>query len=77
MIDLFILCVDRDGNKNRRGRLNAIEKAFAGKPTLIAENAWEELETWALAGLHLPRSWSWANVRSEVSVKERYLGDAQ
>jgi hypothetical protein len=73
MIDYFILCIDRDGNKNRRDRLNEIETIFNGRPALIAENAWEELETWALAGLRLPRSWTWATVRAEVSVKERYF----
>jgi len=73
MIDYFVLCVDRDGNKNRREKLNEIEKMFIEKPVLIAENAWEELETWALAGLRLPRSWVWAEVRAEVSVKERYF----
>jgi hypothetical protein len=73
MVDYFILCVDRDGNTNRRDRLNEIEQAFTGTPILIAENAREELETWALAGLRLPRSWVWAEVRAEVSVKERYF----
>jgi hypothetical protein len=73
MVDCFILCVDRDGNKHRRDKLNEIETLVSGKPTLIAENAWEELETWALAGLRLPRSWTWATVRAEVSVKERYF----
>jgi hypothetical protein len=73
MIDYFILCVDRDGNRNRRDKLNEIEQIFIGTPALIAENAWEELETWALAGLRLPRSWTWADVRAEVSVKERYF----
>jgi hypothetical protein len=73
MVDHFILCVDRDGNTRRRDRLTEIEKTFAAKTSLIAENAWEELETWALAGLTLPRSWAWTSVRAEVSVKERYF----
>lgn len=30
MADLFILCVDRDCNINRRGRLNKIENRLAG-----------------------------------------------
>ena len=39
----------------------------------FAENAWEELETWVLAGLRLPKKWQWADVRAEISVKERYF----
>jgi hypothetical protein len=73
MIDYFILCVDRDGNKNRRSRLNEIEQIFTGKSVFIAENAWEEIETWTLAGLDLPADWAWSAVRSEISVKERYF----
>ena len=71
MIDLFILCVDRDGNRSRRNRLDQIEAEFDGQRRFLAENAWEELETWTLAGLDLP--WRWSEVRAEVSVKERYF----
>ena len=39
----------------------------------IAENAWEEIETWLLAGLRLPSNWNWKEVRKEVQVKERYF----
>ena len=71
MTDIFILCVDRDGEVGRRQRLDQLEKEFG--PTLLAENAWEEVETWALAGFDLPSSWRWADVRAEVQVKERYF----
>ena len=74
MTDLFILCVDRDGDSHRRRQLDGIEEEFANDHRFfLAENAWEELETWALAGVTLPRSWSWAQVRGEVSVKEVYF----
>ena len=73
MIDLFILCVDRDGNRSRRNRLDQIEAEFDGQRRFLAENAWEELETWTLAGLVLPNDWRWSEVRAEVSVKERYF----
>ena len=73
MVDLFVLCVDRDGERGRRQRLNAIEKEFGAGRTFLAENAWEELETWTLAGLDLPPAWNWSDVRAEVSVKERYF----
>lgn len=74
MIDIFILCVDRDGVLGRRQRLDAIESEFSGAGVFafFAENAWEELETWLLAGLDLPTQWRWAEVRAEVDVKERF-----
>ena len=74
MTDLFILCVDRDGDTSRRQRLTAIEQEF-GSPRrrFLAENAWEEIETWVLAGIDLPNRWQWAEVRREVHVKERYF----
>lgn len=50
MVDLFLLCVDRDGVKTRRERLNNIEqKAEAVLPEgkqFLAENAWQEIEVW-------------------------------
>lgn len=73
MTDIFILCVDRDGNLGRRTRLDQIEAEFGNSRTFFAENAWEEIETWALAGLDLPKGWRWADVRGEVHVKERYF----
>ncbi len=73
MTDVFVLCVDRDGDTGRRARLTQIEKAFRSDCRLFAENAWEEIETWALAGLNLPRGWQWTRLREEVQVKERYF----
>lgn len=74
MIDVFILCIDRDGEAGRRQRLDQIEEEF-GDDTFIflGENAWEEVETWVLAGVDLPRDWRWADVRAEVQVKEEYF----
>ena len=73
MTDIFILCVDRDGEVGRRHRLDDIEAELQGRCVFLAENAWEEVETWALAGLDMPSSWRWADVRAEVQVKERYF----
>ena len=73
MTDIFILCVDRDGAQGRRQRLDQIETEFGDDCTFLAENAWEEIETWALAGLEIPPDWRWAEVRAEVHVKERYF----
>ena len=75
MTDIFILCVDRDGETGRRQRLTEIEAEFAGSAVFLAENAWEEIETWVLAGLDLPSEWGWQDVRAERDVKERYFED--
>ena len=74
MIDAFILCVDRDGKLGRRQQLTALEsKLSSDRQILIADHAWEELETWLLAGLTLPKEWSWQAIRADVSVKENYF----
>ena len=73
MIDIFILCVDRDGIAARRDRLDELEKKLGVSRCFFAVDAWEELETWVLAGLDLPKEWVWAEVRREISVKERYF----
>lgn len=73
MIDVFVLCVDRDGETGRRKRLEKIEADFGVQVRFLAENAWEELEVWTLAGLDLLPGWRWSDVRGEVSVKERYF----
>jgi hypothetical protein len=74
MIDVFVLCVDRDGVTTRRARLNKLERKFGtARHRFLAVNAWEELETWVLAGLDLPKEWVWADIRREISVKERYF----
>ncbi len=74
MVDVFILCVDRDGEYVRRHRLDYIESKFGTQQyTLLAENAWEEIETWVLAGVDLPADWNWQTVRAEIHVKETYF----
>ena len=73
MTDVFVLCVDRDGDEGRRQRLDRIEGEFGMNRTFLAVNAWEEIETWLLAGLKLPNDWRWSDVRAEVHVKERYF----
>lgn len=73
MTDIFILCIDRDGEEGRRQRLDQLEMKFDNGRTFLAENAWEEIETWILAGLDLPADWDWSTVRAEVQVKETYF----
>lgn len=76
--DLFILCVDRDGKEGRKQALNKLEKEVAKILTsrqslLLAENAWQEIEVWVLAGYDLPSEWKWQEVRQEEHPKERYF----
>ena len=73
MVNIFILCVDRDGHAGRRQSLDRLERQFRDQQVFLAENAWEELETWVLAGINLPTNWRWAQVRAEVNVKEEYF----
>ena len=73
MTDIFILCIDRDGCAGRRQSLDGLEAEFHDGQTFLAENAWEEIETWVLAGLDLPPSWNWKTIRAEVRVKETYF----
>ncbi len=40
---------------------------------LFGENAWQEIEVWALAGQDLPRDWKWQEIRAEVHPKETYF----
>ncbi|MBW4474144.1 MAG: hypothetical protein KME45_27775 [Stenomitos rutilans HA7619-LM2] len=53
MVDLFLLCVDRDGIEARKVRLEQIERNAAeilkGDRLFLAENAWQEIEVWVLA----------------------------
>lgn len=73
MVDVFLLCVDRDANPHRRARLDAIEACFAPRVRFLACEAWEELEAWALAGLDRPGSAPWPEIRAERDVKERHF----
>ena len=54
MTDIFILIIDRDGDTNRRQSLARLEEQFGNERAFLAESAWEEIETWVLAGLRLP-----------------------
>ncbi len=73
MTNVFVLCVDRDGREGRRHRLDEIEEEFGDGAQFLAENAWEEIETWVLAGVDLPNEWRWSDVRAEIHVKEMYF----
>lgn len=76
-IDLFLLCVDRDGQSGRRETLNNLEQSAREKVrtghVFLAENAWQELEVWVLAGHNLLPGWQWREIREEIDPKERYF----
>ncbi len=82
MIDLFLLCVDRDSNEDRRAKLDGLEKKaqdfltgnYQSQKKFLSENAWQELEVWILAGCDdLPKNWNWAEIRAEMHPKETYF----
>jgi hypothetical protein len=76
MTDLFLLCIDRDGDIDRRAKLDHIEgEAARVLPRgcgFFAEHAWQELEVWLLAGHDRRHGWVWSEVRDELHPKERY-----
>lgn len=76
MVKLFLLCVDRDGKPGRRKALDGIEKNAAKElgesKVLLAENAWQELEVWILAGHSLSAEWDWKTIRAEEHPKEAF-----
>ncbi len=77
MVDLFLLCIDRDGNKNRQVRLDHVEaqaaRVLGAGRLLLAEHAWQELEVWVLAGVERPGNWTWQDIRNHRDPKEAYF----
>ena len=51
-VDLFLLCVDRDGKESRRVIIDDLERGVKQEKNcvLMGENAWQEIEVWVLAG---------------------------
>lgn len=78
MTRLFLLIVDRDCEPGRRTRLDSLEgeaaTMLAGTGRcFLAENAWQELEVWVLAGVSdPPKDWSWRKIREDLDPKENY-----
>jgi hypothetical protein len=75
-VNVFLLLVDRDGVPERRAALDRLEQRaatfLAAHGHLLGENAWQEIEVWALAGQpNLP--WAWQDIRDEPNSKERYF----
>lgn len=76
MVDLFLLCVDRDGEPGRRSALDALEATAAAtypSRVFLAENAWQEIGVWVLAGHALPTNCGWQEIRAHRDPKEAYF----
>lgn len=77
MVDLFLLCVDRDGKSGRKKALDKLEEQASSilekNKLFLAENAWQEIEVWVLAGQNLPKDYNWQNIRQEIHPKENYF----
>lgn len=77
MVDIFLVIVDRDGVQGRRAALDGLEEkakgVLPGRRVFLAENAWQEVEVWVLAGLDLPHGWQWSEIRAEIHPKERFF----
>lgn len=82
MTDLFLVCVDRDGNEDRRAKLDGLEKKaqeflsekYQSPKTFLGQNAWQELEVWVLAGCeNIPKIWKWSEIRAERKSKTSYF----
>jgi hypothetical protein len=76
---IFLLCVDRDGDPHRRKALDDLEvrvqRTLPRSRLFLAEHAWQEVEVWGLAGIdwRLKPRWSWEGIRSERDSKEHYF----
>ena len=82
MTDLFLVCVDRDGNEDRRAKLDGLEKKaqeflsekYQSPKTFLGQNAWQELEVCVLAGCeNIPKIWKWSEIRAERKSKTSYF----
>lgn len=75
MVDIYILCVDRDGLQGRKTALENLESRYAVGRNFFCVAAIEEIEAWLLAAHDLPNDWRWQDIRSDVSVKENYYDE--
>jgi hypothetical protein len=77
MYHVFLLIVDRDCDAGRQQRLRELEALASAElgpgKHFIAENAWQEIEVWALGGLKdFPSPPPWRDVRAECHPKEAH-----
>jgi hypothetical protein len=69
--NLFLFLPDADG-KDRAAEFAGLERDIANGRLLCCA-AVQEVETWLLAGYPSKLSEPWSEVRSDISVKERYF----
>jgi hypothetical protein len=77
MVDLFLLCVDRDGLDGRDqavfDRETRVQSSLTDSQSFLGTAAHQELEVWCLAGMeNLLTGWRWNDVRSEPHPKETF-----
>lgn len=71
MVDLFLLFVDRDCNRDENeSRAERREREHLGK--LLACCAWQEVEVWMLSAYKELLGVPWQEVRKECDPKERF-----
>jgi hypothetical protein len=80
LVELFILCVDRDSHETRKQILSELEERANQdleypRRCFVAVQAWQEIEVWALARINwrLKRKWTWQAIRGERDSKEHYF----
>lgn len=72
MIDLFVLVVDRDCDRQSH-EAKAAQRQAEHPTRLLAALAWQEVEVWALAPHRDELGTSWRAVRDECDPKEVYF----
>lgn len=71
MVDLFLLLVDRDCDRDsNESKAKVREAEHPGR--LLACCAWQEIEVWMLSSFKERLDASWNEVRQECDPKERY-----
>lgn len=70
MIDLFLLLVDRDCD--REGNEQRAREREAEHPRLLACCAWQEVEVWLLSAYKDRLNTPWATVRQDCDPKESF-----
>lgn len=81
--DLILLCVDRDADPHTEAKLANLEEKINKKlennqnlKIFLAENAYQEIEVWLLAGLKEfldSKNFVWQEIRDERDPKDKYF----
>lgn len=81
--DLILLCVDRDADPHTEAKLANLEEKINKKlennqnlKIFLAENAYQEIEVWLLAGVKEfldSKNFVWQEIRDERDPKDKYF----